>query len=94
LMVEPSEAPVAKALMTPLGRAFCSPRGAEKEHAGQSDPCCPRFLGIESGLCRLQGARDRHQEYSGIFTTSLLASCEESEGSGAMDQPTIPTALT
>jgi len=27
-------------------------------------------LGFESGFCRLQGARGRHQEYSDVFTTS------------------------
>jgi hypothetical protein len=43
--------------------------GAEKQHARQSDPGCLRRLASNSGLCRLQGARDRHAEYSDIFTT-------------------------
>jgi hypothetical protein len=76
LMVEPSRAPVAKALLTPLGGAFacqelCQER-AEKQRAGQSDPGCLRPLGIGSGFCRLQGARDQHEECPDILTTSAV----------------------
>jgi hypothetical protein len=40
-----------------------------KTMPAKSGPGCPRLLGIESCFFRSQGARDRHREYPGIFTT-------------------------
>lgn len=51
-------------------QGLCLPRTCGEEHAGQSGSGCPRFLGIEFGFRRLQRARNRYQEHSGIFTTS------------------------